>query len=126
MTTRTVQQPRVAGLVDTRYDVIVNGVKVGEVVKNKHRIWWGHFSTDPAHSVATPPYIYVGMANKRNPAQIDAPLEFHVHPSRRKAEVVAAVVRAERGAYEAELRAATAKWAVEYAAKQAAKVGEVL
>jgi hypothetical protein len=112
---RTVQQPRVAGLVDTRYDVIVDGTKVGEVVKNKHRIWWGHF--DPNVTVAAPPFV----DGVRSP---EPDIDFKVHPSRRKADVVAAVVRAEYGVYATELRAQTAKWDDAYAAKVAAELGE--
>lgn len=95
MSTRTQQQERVAGLVDTRYDVLVNGAKVGEVVKNKHNIWWGHF--DPNYTVADADYAK------------DADRRFRVRPGRRKTEVVAAVVRAEEGAYAAEMDAERAE-----------------
>lgn len=45
---QTVQQPKCPGLVDSRFDVIAHGRKVGEVIKNKHGIWSGYRNTAPA------------------------------------------------------------------------------
>lgn len=79
---------------DTRFDVLVNGVKVGEIVKNKHGMWWGHFCPD-----------YTVAARGVH----EAPMTHKVLASRRKSEVVAAVVRAEVGLYVRQLDAAMAR-----------------
>ena len=94
----TPQLPRTDRLVDTRYDVCVGGVKVGNLFKNKHGMWCGDFDLEATcNSIA---YLQPGHVASR--------LSHSVAPSRRKSEVVAAIVRGEVGVYEAYLHSLSA------------------
>jgi hypothetical protein len=81
--TTTVQQPRIPGLVDERYDVLVNGRKIGNLCRNKHRMWIGDFDTGPAPTSLEQARALTDYADRHGLA---------VAPSRRKADVVARVL----------------------------------
>lgn len=79
-------------------EVLVDGELVGQVAKNKHGIWIGHFDR-------------VAMFAPNNPF-VEARLSHKVRPScrgeRTKADVVKDVAAQRVGAYQAEIQAAIA------------------